>query len=212
MDLSYKICCTECGDSLTQLRLCVAARVLAALVRIGGGSVSSDGQEKIHLSNTGTSTQSILVNLARVTSAPNMSEEEFVRTRTEDILVMSDHKNMTKQSLEQLVSAAVTFDLLSIKLEKPLYLDVTLQPSAARRSNNKVSDFEGTNISKEGAQVLLGLCAETTVSFPRKVKKQKYSFIIILFVDLWHDMRISHSAYTYCTPTFKTQPPVERAF
>uniref|UniRef100_A0A1B6JRR9 DALR anticodon binding domain-containing protein n=1 Tax=Homalodisca liturata TaxID=320908 RepID=A0A1B6JRR9_9HEMI len=148
---SYKICCTECGDSLTQLRLCVAARVLAALVRIGGGSVSSDGQEKIHLSNTGTSTQSILVNLARVTSAPNMSEEEFVRTRTEDILVMSDHKNMTKQSVEQLVSAAVTFDLLSVKLEKPLYLDVTLQPSAARISNNKGAPFVLYNYARLSA-------------------------------------------------------------
>uniref|UniRef100_A0A1B6MA33 DALR anticodon binding domain-containing protein n=1 Tax=Graphocephala atropunctata TaxID=36148 RepID=A0A1B6MA33_9HEMI len=136
---SYKLCCAECRDSLTQLRLSVAARVLAALLSLGGASVSSDGVETINLSCTGS--PNVVVSPVRVTSAHGMSEEEFVRVRTEDILAMSNHKNMSQKSVEQLVNAAVTFDLLSIKLEKPLHLDVSLQTTNSRKSNNKGATF-----------------------------------------------------------------------
>lgn len=64
----------------------------------------------------------------------------FTRLRTEDMLAMSEHKDLGEKSITQLVDAAVTFDLLSVKLEKPVCLELSSQPKPARQSNCK-GDF-----------------------------------------------------------------------
>lgn len=54
---------------------------------------------------------------------------------------MGDHKDISESSLSKIVDAAVTFDLLSIKLEKPIILDSSSQPKSARKSNCKGNYF-----------------------------------------------------------------------
>lgn len=61
----------------------------------------------------------------------------FCRLRTSDMLAMSEHKCLSEKSIRQLVDAAITFDMLSVKLEKPICLELSSQPKPARQSNCK---------------------------------------------------------------------------
>lgn len=53
------------------------------------------------------------------------------------MLAMSEHKSLSEKSIRQLVDAAVTFDMLSVKLEKPVRLELSSQPKPSRQSNCK---------------------------------------------------------------------------
>lgn len=54
---------------------------------------------------------------------------------------MGDHKDISESSLSKIIDAAVTFDMLSIKLEKPIVLDSSSQPKSARKSNCKGTEI-----------------------------------------------------------------------
>lgn len=57
--------------------------------------------------------------------------------RINDIIELSEHKEHQNEDLQQLVDAALCFDLLSTKVDKPVTLDVFSKPMSIREHSTK---------------------------------------------------------------------------
>lgn len=66
-----------------------------------------------------------------------LTTDSISRLRTEDMHAMSEHKSLDERSIRHLVEAALTFDMISVKLEKLLTLELSGEPKASRKSNCK---------------------------------------------------------------------------